>query len=146
MKFLWVSYFLQFWESHLHKERERDTCYVRCARRLLVLLLHAKIILSWETNVHESQSTTKLIVWGAQSVLRRWRQTLDLIYSFCIHCEFLLFINYDRFLVVVVSFYRITWYIPNIYGIYWVDWWMDDVIHLVDQIISPCHEGGSDLY
>ena len=66
----WVSYFLQLWESHLHKERERDTCYVRYARRLLVLLLHAKIILSWETDVRESQSTTKLIVWGAQSVLR----------------------------------------------------------------------------
>jgi hypothetical protein len=30
---------------------------------------------------------------------------LDLIYSFCIHCEFLLFINCDRFLLVI-SFYR----------------------------------------
>ena len=27
---------------------------------------------------------------------------LDFIYSFCIHCEFLLFINSDRFLVVIV--------------------------------------------
>ena len=57
-------------ESLICIKREIDTCYVRCARRLLVLLLHAKIILSWETDVHESQSTTKIIVWGAQSVLR----------------------------------------------------------------------------
>jgi hypothetical protein len=33
---------------------------------------------------------------------------LDLIFSFFIYYEFLLFINCDRFLVVVVSFYRIT--------------------------------------
>ena len=65
LKFLWVSYFLWFWESPLHKERERDTSYVRCAQRLLVLLLRVKIILSWETDVHESQRTTKIIVWGA---------------------------------------------------------------------------------
>ena len=35
---------------------------------------------------------------------------LDLL---SIHCKFLLFINCDRFHLVVVSFYRITWYIPN---------------------------------
>jgi hypothetical protein len=29
---------------------------------------------------------------------------LDFIYSFCIHCEFLLFINSDRFLVVIVIY------------------------------------------
>ena len=46
----------------MHKERERDTSYVRCARRLLILLLRAKIILSWETDIRESQSTTKIIV------------------------------------------------------------------------------------
>ena len=70
LKLLWVNYFLRFWESYLHKERESDTSYIRCARILLVLLLRVKIILFWETDVHESQSTTKIIVWGAQFVLR----------------------------------------------------------------------------
>ena len=33
---------------------------------------------------------------------------LDFIYSFCIHCEFLLFINSDRFLVVIVIVIYLT--------------------------------------
>jgi hypothetical protein len=46
----------------ISQERERDTSYVRCAQRLFVILLLTNIILSLETDVHESQSTTKIIV------------------------------------------------------------------------------------
>ena len=57
-------------ESLICIKREKETLVTFIARRLLVLLLRAKIILSWETDVRESQSTTKIIVCGAQSVLR----------------------------------------------------------------------------
>ena len=46
----------------ISQERERDISYIRYAQRLFVLFLRAEIILSWETEVHESQSTTKIIV------------------------------------------------------------------------------------
>ena len=57
-------------ESLICIKREKETLVTFAAWRLLVLLLHVKIILSREIDVHESQSTTKIIVCGAQSIIR----------------------------------------------------------------------------
>ena len=66
---------------HFVSKREKEALSSSKSTTLSASSSCCLIILSWEADVHESQSTTEK-VWGAKSTLRRLCKTQDLISLF----------------------------------------------------------------
>ena len=95
-------------------KREKEALSSSQSMTLCALFSYWNIILSWEADVHESQSTI-VKVWGAKSTLRRLCKTQDLIsivHPFT-HCS-----SFQASGMWVFNYLQISYYLYSIFVYY----------------------------